>query len=60
MANLRSAIEQQPKQAGGYLVLAQFYMRERNMLEAEKIVRSGLKELADDLDLQQAWRAFLS
>src|SRR5262249_54276843 len=48
LQNFRTAIELQPKQAPGYLALANFYSREKNIDEAEKVIRAGLAQQPDD------------
>src|SRR5262249_5654005 len=54
LQNFRTAIELQPKQAPGYLALANFYSREKNIDEAEKVIRAGLAQQPDDFALHQA------
>src|SRR5262249_38373246 len=52
--NFGAATEEQAKEAVGYLALSSFYVREKNIDEAEKVVRAGLAQQADDLALHQA------
>jgi tetratricopeptide (TPR) repeat protein len=52
--SFKTAIAQQPKYAPAYLALANLYIREKNIDEAEKIVRAGLQQQGDDFSLRQA------
>jgi predicted Zn-dependent protease len=53
LQSFQAAIELQPKQAAGYLALSGFYLREKNIDEAEKVVRTGLAQQPDNFPLHQ-------
>src|SRR5262245_45558187 len=53
LQSFQAAIQLQPKQAAGYLALSSFYLREKNIDEAEKVVRTGLAQQPDNFALHQ-------
>jgi cellulose synthase operon protein C len=48
------AIEKQPKEGEGYIALASFYFHQGNALAAAETLRSGLKQLPDNLSIHMA------
>src|SRR5262249_45729991 len=49
--NFEAAIQQQPKEAAGYLALAQLYGRQKKINEAYQTVEAGLRQAPNNLDL---------
>ena len=48
VVSFRTAIERQPQNMAGYQALAQFYARQKNIDDAESVIRAGLKEQPED------------
>ncbi len=69
LISYKSAIEKQPKDAGGYRALAGLYMNQNNLGAAQDVVRIGLKEsdspvlhlmLANILELKEDYEAAIA
>jgi cellulose synthase operon protein C len=52
LKSFRAAVERQPTNMSGYQALAQFYVRQKQIVEAERIIRTGLNEKPDDSGMQ--------
>jgi cellulose synthase operon protein C len=50
--SFRAAVERQPTNMAGYQALAQFYVRQKKIDEAERIIRTGLNEKPEDPAMQ--------
>ena len=57
--SFRTAIERQPKDMVGYKALVDFYLRNKKLDEAEKVIRAGLQEQPDSLPLHLAYAGVL-
>src|SRR5262249_37864053 len=51
LQSFRTAVERQPKEMVGYKALADFYIGNKNLTEAEKITRAGLQQQPDSPDM---------
>lgn len=51
LESFKMAIEKQPKSPAGYQALANFYLAQKNIGEAQDVVHAGLKQLPDNPSL---------
>ena len=59
VANFRTAIERQPKIWSAIVALANFYMRNKNFDEAEKVIRAGLEQQPDNFAMHMSYAGLL-
>ena len=52
--SFKSAIEQSPKEEGGYTALSNLYIRQKNYDRASNILQDGLRQQPDNLKLKLA------
>ena len=57
--SFRTAIERQPKDVAGYNALANFYVGNKNLVEAERVIRAGLNEQPDSFTLRLTYAGVL-
>ena len=57
--SFRTAIDRQPKDVAGYNALVNFYLRNKNVDEAEKVVRAGLQGQPDSFALRLTYATVL-
>jgi tetratricopeptide (TPR) repeat protein len=57
--NFKSAIAQQPKDPVGYVSLYEFYLRQKNYAAASEIIKAGLDEQPNNLNLRLASAALV-
>lgn len=59
MKDFMMAIQKQPKDPAGYRAVADLYLREKNVDAAQMVIRSGLKQLPDNVDLHMILASIL-
>jgi len=51
LESFKMAVEKQPKSPAGYQALANFYLAQKNIGEAQNVIQTGLKQLPDNPSL---------